>query len=118
MRIGNANLSRQDVLQRVGSIHQLGGTRHYVLDDGRAKGVAAVDFDCASGFQFTVLPDRGMDISRASFKGLNLVHQTANGEAHPAYFDPYGLGWLRTFFAGLLTTCGLTYLGAPVSDGG
>lgn len=117
MRIGDRTLSRADVLQRVGSVSQIGGTRHYVLNDGRAKGVSAVDFDCGSGFRFTVLPDRGMDISLASFNGINLVHQTANGEVHPAYFDPYGLGWLRTFFAGLLTTCGLTYLGAPVKDG-
>lgn len=117
MRIGSKDYSCADVLQRVGNIHQLGGTRHYVLNDGRAKGVAAVDFDTGSGFRFTVLPDRGMDISLASFKGLSLAHQTANGEVHPAYFDPYGLGWLRTFFAGLLTTCGLTYLGAPVKDG-
>lgn len=117
MKISDKNYTRGDLLQRVGNIHQLGGTRHYVLNDGRAKGIASVDFDCGTGFRFTVLPDRGMDISLASFKGLNLVHQTANGEVHPAYFDPYGLGWLRTFFAGLLTTCGLTYLGGPVKDG-
>ncbi|MCX7707596.1 MAG: aldose 1-epimerase family protein, partial [Anaerolineae bacterium] len=40
-----------------------------------------------------------------------------NGEVHPAYYEPEGLGWLHTFFGGLLTTCGLTYLGAPGRDG-
>lgn len=117
MKIGNRICTREDVLRRVGNLAQLGGTRHYQLAEGRAKGVAAIDFDLGSGFRFTVLPDRGMDISLASYKGTNLVHQTANGEVHPAYYDVAGLEWLRTFFAGLLTTCGLTYLGGPGRDG-
>lgn len=96
---------------------QLGGTRHYKLDEGRAKGVSAVDVDTGSGFRFTVVPDRGMDISLASFKGLNLVYLSDGGEAHPAHYEPEGAGWLRTFFAGLLTTCGLTYMGHPGRDG-
>jgi len=58
-----------------------------------------------------------MDISLASFKGTNLVYITPNGETHPSYYEAEGLGWLRTFAGGLLTTCGLTYLGAPVTDG-
>jgi hypothetical protein len=59
-----------------------------------------------------------MDISLASFKGKNLVYLTCNGETSPAYFEPEGIGWLRTFAAGLLTTCGLTYLGPPCADNG
>jgi hypothetical protein len=62
--------------------------------------------------------DRGLDISLASFKGTGLVYLTPNGEVHPAFYEPQGPGWLRTFFAGLLTTCGLTYFGAPGKDGG
>jgi hypothetical protein len=105
------------VLERVGNLRQLGGTRRCVLDDGRAKGVAAIDVDTGAGLRFTVLPDRGLDIAAASFRGTNLVYLTPNGEAHPAYYEPHGLGWLRTFFGGLLTTCGLTYLGPPGRDG-
>lgn len=117
MRIGNRSYTRKEVLERVGNIAQIGGTRHYVLNEGRSKGTSAVDVDTGSGFRFTVVPDRGMDISLASFRGTNLVYLTANLEAHPAYYDPYGLGWLRTWFAGLLTTCGLTTVGAPGKDG-
>jgi hypothetical protein len=58
-----------------------------------------------------------MDISSASYKGCNLVYLTPNGEVHPAYYEPQGAGWLRTFFGGLLTTCGLTTIGAPGRDG-
>jgi hypothetical protein len=87
------------------------------LSDGRSKGVAAVDVDTGSGLRFTALPDRGLDISLASYRGVNLVYLTPNGEVHPAYYEPQGSGWLRTFFGGLLTTCGLTYLGPPGKDG-
>jgi hypothetical protein len=117
MRIGDREYTREELLARVGNVAQLGGTRHCTLRDGRASGVTAIDVDTGGGLAFTVLPDRGLDISGASYKGLNLVYRTPNGEVHPAYFEPHGSGWLRTFFGGLLTTCGLTYLGPPGNDG-
>ncbi|MCX6030355.1 MAG: aldose 1-epimerase family protein [Chloroflexi bacterium] len=117
MRIGNRDYTRAEILRRVGNVNQVGGTRHTVLAEGRATGIAAIDFDTGAGLRFTVLPDRGMDISAASYKGVNLVYLTPNGEVHPAFYEPEGLGWLHTFFGGLLTTCGLTTLGAPGRDG-
>ncbi len=117
MRIANRDYTRSEVLRRVGNVSQLAGTRHTVLAEGRAKGIAAIDFDTGAGLRFIVLPDRGLDISAAGYRGTNLVYQTPNGEVHPAFYEPEGLGWLRTFFGGLLTTCGLTYLGAPGRDG-
>jgi len=110
-------LKRKEVQQYIGNQAQIGGTRHYVLTDGWGRDLRGIDVNSGSGLQYTVLPDRGMDISLASYKGINLVYLTSNGETHPAYYEPEGFGWLRTFAAGLLTTCGLTYLGAPVTDG-
>lgn len=118
MKLNNQHYTRTEVLRRVGSIAQLGGARHCTLSDGRSNGVRAIDFDTGAGLRFTVLPDRGLDICSASYKGVNLVYRTPNGEVHPAFYEPGGLGWLRTFFGGLLTTCGLTYLGAPGVDRG
>ena len=115
--VGGRSYGRQELLTLVGNLSQLGGTRHYNLAAGRAKGTAAVDFDTGSGLYFTVLPDRGLDISAATYKGINLVYRTPNGEVHPAFYHPHGSEWLRTFFGGLLTTCGLTYFGAPGYDG-
>jgi hypothetical protein len=40
------------------------------------------------------------------------------GDAHPAYGEPGGLGFLRTFYGGLLCTCGLTSVGPPEVDRG
>jgi hypothetical protein len=117
MSQSQCDLSRGARLQRVGNLAQLGGTRQVILNEGAAKGMAAIDVDTGAGLRFTILPDRGMDISLCSYKGTNLVFLTSNGEVNPAFYDAAGLGWLHTFFAGLLTTCGLTTIGAPGRDG-
>jgi len=111
-------MKRSETVKYIGNLSQLGHCRHYSFTEGWARGMRAVDISTGSGLQFTVLPDRGMDISMASYKGKNLVYLTCNGETHPSYFEPEGIGWLRTFAAGLLTTCGLTYLGSPCKDEG
>lgn len=110
-------MKRNELLQYTGNQAQIGGCRHYVLTDGRGRNLRGIDVNSGSGLQYTIMPDMGMDISLASFKGTNLVYLTCNGETHPAFYEPEDFGWLRTFAAGLLTTCGLTYLGALVTDG-
>jgi hypothetical protein len=118
MNTSNRRLTKSELLRRVGNIAQLGGTRHYTLAEGRGKGTAAIDVRTGSGLQFVVVPDRGLDITQAAFKGLNLAYLTPTGEAHPAFYEPAGWGWLRTFAGGLVTTCGLTCIGAPGEDQG
>lgn len=110
-------MKKDKLFQYIGNQSQVGGSRHYVLSDGRGRDMRAIDVNTGSGLQFTVLPDRGMDISHASYKGQNLVYIPCNGETHPAFFEPENFGWLNTFTGGLLITCGLTYLGSPVKDG-
>ena len=118
MRIGNRDWSRHEIERRSGSLRQLGGIRAFELAEGRERGVRCLEVDTGAGLSFTVVADRGLDIADCSFKGTNLVYHTPNGIAHPSYYDPAGLEWLRVFFAGLLTTCVLTYFGSPGRDGG
>ena len=58
----------------VGNLLQLGGTRHYCLTDGQANGTRCIDVRTGSGFAFTVVCDRGMDISLASYKAKQLIY--------------------------------------------
>ncbi|NMC37409.1 MAG: aldose 1-epimerase family protein [Bacteroidales bacterium] len=109
-------MKRKELLEYIGNLDQIGGTRHYELTDGRGRNLRAIDINSGSGLHYTVLPDRGMDISLASFRGVNLAYISCTGETHPAFYEPENAGWLRTFTGGLLTTCGLTYLGPPVKD--
>ncbi|MCX6361950.1 MAG: aldose 1-epimerase family protein [Armatimonadetes bacterium] len=108
---------RLPLRELVGDMSQLAAARPVRLTDGADDGVSAVDFHNSSGLEFTVLPSRGLDISAARFCGMSLAWRSPMGERHPAYFEPTGLGWLRTFPGGLLTTCGYTYMGPPVRDG-
>jgi len=110
--------TRPEILQRVGHISQLAGARLYELQEGMEAGVKAVDCYTGSGFRFTVLPSRGLDISLAEWNGHPLAWRSSTGEVAPAYYEEPGLGWLRSFYGGLMVTCGLTYAGAPCEDQG
>ena len=109
---------RVNVKKYVGNLYQLGGTRHYCLTDGSSNGTRCIDVKTGSGFEYTVVCDRGLDISLASIDGVNLVHLTAGMESNPAFYNPSESEWLRTFSAGLLTTCGPTHLSSPCEDEG
>ncbi|MBD3305604.1 DUF4432 family protein [candidate division KSB3 bacterium] len=86
--------------------------------DGNARGVRAAQVQTGAGLNFTVLLDRGLDIAAADYRGQSLCWRSSTGDVAPAFFEPQGLGWLRGFYGGLLTTCGLTYYGAPDVDQG
>jgi len=107
-----------DMLKKIGNERQIAGTRHCILTEGGALGVRAIDVKTGGGLEYTILPDRGLDISLASFKGLNLTYLSPQGELHPAFYNAYENEWLRTFFAGLLTTCGPTNIGPACEDDG
>ncbi len=109
--------TRAELMERVGDISQLGGIRNVTLNDGNENGVRAVEVRTGTGFRFTVLLDRGMDISEAEYAARSLCWRSYTGDLAPAFFEPEGTGWLRGYFGGLLTTCGLTYLGPPGTDG-
>src|SRR5215831_397305 len=110
--------ARAELLASVGDMAQVAGIRESRLFGGRADGVRALDFNCGDGFRFTVLPDRCMDIPFAEYGGAPLAWLSRAGLVGPQYYDPAGEGWLRTFFGGLLTTCGLRQVGAPCVDEG
>ena len=114
----NKGYSRKDLLRKIGNISQAGGTRCVELQEGPERGVRAIDFDTGTGFRFTVLPDRAMDVFSASHCGRSLCWHSPSGPVAPQYNDPRGLGWLWTFPGGLVTTCGLTQVGGPCNDNG
>ena len=112
------SISKRDLLRRIGDISQVGGIRASELRDGNEKGVSALDVTTGSGFTFTVLPDRGLDISAAAYRGQSLCWRSSTGDVNPAFYDNRDIQWLRSFYGGLLTTCGMTFAGAPCTDQG
>ena len=95
------------------------GAKDYTYNDGPARGMRAFDLDNGRGITMTVLADRGLDIPFLRFKGVNVGFGAKVGLRGPhLYTEDAGRGFLRQFYAGMLTTCGLTYAGSSCEDGG
>lgn len=88
------------------------------ITTGGGRGNRIIEINNGSGLQFTVSPDRAMDIVDASFKGTPLVFRTPSGYRSRMEYDPVGIGWLRTWQGGLMTTCGLRTAGSPDGEFG
>ncbi|MBN2050667.1 MAG: DUF4432 family protein [Spirochaetales bacterium] len=104
-------------MKKIGSLRQLAGTRHSMLTEGAANGTRVIDVNTGAGLTFTVLPDRGLDIGAAAYRGINFTYLSPQEEMNPAFCRVYKNEWLRTFFGGLLTTCGPTSFGPYCIDG-
>lgn len=117
-KLYNKKYDKKSLLQRVGDIRAIAGVRLMKFSDGPERNVRAAIFRTGSGFNFTVLLDRGMDIGLAEYNGIPLNWISSVGEASPAYYESDGINWLRNFHGGLLNTCGLTYAGAACEDNG
>jgi len=111
--------SKQEILKRVGDVSQLAGATPMILNSGKARGVHAVDVKTGTGLRFTILPDRAMDIAWADYQGKAIAFISKNGIVGPAYAQENGnVGFLDSFYGGLLTTCGLSHTGAAQEDQG
>lgn len=110
--------TRQELAQYVGHMDQIAGVRLMEGTDGTAKNARIFNVYTGTGLSFDVLADRALDISSCKWNGLSLAWNSSSGDVHPAYYEPEGLGWLRSFQGGLVATCGMDYYGAPGSDAG
>jgi hypothetical protein len=107
---------KEELRKLVGGVSQVAGIRLVDLADGRVRGMRAADVYTGSGFRFQVLVDRGLDVGAAEHAGrpLAFLHPSL---ATPSLQERPGLGWLRTFGGGLVTTCGLDHFGPPDPEG-
>ena len=115
MRIHGQDLTRADILRRVGSLAQVGGVQLLSHEEGHARGTRALEFRTGTGFRFVVEPDRGFDIGFAEFAGTGLCWMPSKGLAGPWFYegDLDGHAWLRVGLGGLFNTAGLVSMGTP-----
>jgi hypothetical protein len=116
--MSTTNLNKRELLKYVGDFSQVFGIKEYILADGKAKGVRAFDVKNGSGLEFTIIADRCLDIAGLTFKGTNCSYITKTGIVAPEYYNENGIGFLRNYFAGFLTTCGLRNVGSPCEENG
>ncbi len=108
-------LSREDFERRVGSPAQAGGITEFTYEGGRSTGVRGIRIETGR-LSVDIVADRGLDIARATLDGTPFVWRSAYDIAAPAFYNPNGDEWLRSFFGGWLTTCGLANFGPAGSD--
>ena len=113
-----SDTNKRTMYKYVGDLSQLFGIKEYTLTAGKAKGVKAFDVNNGTGLVFTVLADRCLDIAGLSYKGINFSYLSNTGIVAPEYYDDKGIGFLRNFFGGFLTTCGLRNVGSPCEENG
>ncbi|MBR5239840.1 MAG: aldose 1-epimerase family protein [Clostridia bacterium] len=103
----------------IGHPSQLGGIEEVTLAKGKGKGMNLLQIKNTKAIDLTLVCDRCMDMSRLSYKGVNLGWFSPAGYMAPGlYDDAKGKGFLQNFFAGFMTTCGLTAVGGSVEDDG
>lgn len=95
-----------------GDLSGLYGMTDVILNNGRSKGVRAIEMKTDKGLNCMVLADRCLDIPYLSYKGTNLGLVTKVGVSSPnLYTEDDVRGFMKQFNAGLITTCGITYAG-------
>lgn len=117
MKLYGREYTKDEIRERVGDLSQIAGIKPYTLRGGRMDGVEAFDIKTGSGLNFTVLPGRSMDIAWMDHNGRSVGHITKSGISDARYYQVQGYEWLRNFACGVLTTCGLTHVGPPETDG-
>ena len=93
------------------------GIERFSYTEGKAKDVAAIRMFNGK-LDLTVLPDRAMDIFRLFYRGTPVSYVSKNGLVSPRLCETGAYGFLNSFDAGFLYTCGLDNIGAPVEKEG
>lgn len=102
----------------LGHDSQIYGVEEHRLVGGTGDGMRLLQVRNGKGLEFTISADRCSDISRVSFQGANMGFFSPCGYVAPQYYDPVGKGFLKSFTAGFLTTCGRRAAGAACQDEG
>lgn len=111
--------SKEEIRKLVGDMSQIADMRLMSFEEGKARGMRSIECKNGSGLAFTILPDRGMDIAWASYQGHPFSYISKSEVCSPAYFtENKDKGFLDNFFAGVMTTSGLSNTGASNVDQG
>lgn len=102
----------------LGHSSQLSGVEEFTLNGEKQEGMKLLSVRNGLGLELHLSLSRACDISRLFFKGNSLGYFSPVGYVHPSYYDDKGIGFLKSFTAGFLTTCGLASVGKPCIDNG
>lgn len=104
-------LTRQELMRRVGDLNQVFGIRPVSCDGGKSSGMQCLEMDNGGGLKLTVAPSKALDLLQLSWKGMNLGFETKAGIHAPWLCDEVGMSYRRNLGAGFLYTAGLSNVG-------
>ena len=102
----------------IGHETQISGVEESELVNGKGKGMRLLRAFNGKGMELTIAEDRGCDIARLTYRGMNMSYFSPGGYVAPAFYDDKKDGFLKSFTAGFLTTSGLQSVGVPCTDAG
>jgi hypothetical protein len=102
--------------RRTGDLTRIAGLTPVVFSDGRSDGVHALELRNGAGLTATLVIDRALDALELNYCGVPLTWRGPGGLTSPRSYVPTVEEFERSFFGGLVTTCGLTAFGPPGSD--
>ena len=108
-------LTREALRRRTGRVEQVLGAELIERADGGERGVRCVRLR-SGRIELDVVVDRAFDLAQASIGGVPVAWISPTGLTSPALVQPIGWEPFRSFFGGLLTTCGLEHTLGPVQD--
>jgi Domain of unknown function (DUF4432) len=99
--------------EKLPNLDQIATAVQSVVSDGPAAGLRAIDARVWGGIEARLLPDRGLDVSAAWFMGVPIAWISQTGEGPSlAPEELTERRWIDAWQGGLITTCGLSNVGA------
>ena len=110
-------LTKAELLRRVGSAEAVAGIRRMSHENGRAKGLGV--YQVTNGLlSYTLNIDKCMDIGALYYAGMPLHFVARSGEMAPLWYGD-GDNAAKSITGGMLFTCGFGNVGGPQAlDGG
>lgn len=113
MKIFGRELSREELLRRVGNLAQIGGVQLQSHEEGYSRGGRFLDVRSATGFRYTIELERGMDPGFAEYQGASLAWLSPKLFPTPGHWENDDNAWVRYVLGGLCNTAGLVTIGGP-----
>ncbi len=116
MSFNGEPLQVAELRHRAANLSRLAGITHITIAGARGIGVRALELRNGSGLSATIVADRALDALELNFRGIPLTWLGPGALASPQSCPATLEDFERSFFGGLVTTCGLTAFGPPGSD--
>ncbi len=113
----SGDLSPDELHRRTVDGRGVADVRLLEVQDGPGRGQRLLVVRNATGIGFEIALDRGFDIASATWRGVNIGWNSANGLPWPpnSVDAEEGVGFYRNF-DGFLVTCGLDHIGGAIHD--